>query len=355
MPFGEEIASSETNRKAALGYNYANTTRQHFTGYEKDSESGLEFAQNRYYSSKFGRFTTVDPMMASGDVRDAQSWNRYAYVRNNPLNLTDPLGLLFGVKPGENFVTYFKDLDALKAAGATEVSSYFYQVGSTIYVLHPTRNMTAFAQTFEEAARLFTNDWRGSQALGKAAWAAAGLAAAAFATAVAGGAYAAAGLYSISNHETMPMACSPRFAMCTGNNIASQQVGSQAMASEAKQNAELEKMVPPVVSDTAAPNPQDPDEKPPQDPNKPKKTWHEVKKVVQETIRDTIAQAKKDNGGFESGRHGNWATTAAERLRKIAEGYRERGDLPELWKPLLKKSEELLKQKINHKGGGTRH
>jgi RHS repeat-associated protein len=93
LPFGEEIASSELNRKEALGYNYGSTTRQAFTGYEKDSESGLEFAQNRYYSNKLGRFTTPDPMMASGYVGNPQTWNRYAYTLNNPLNLTDPFGL----------------------------------------------------------------------------------------------------------------------------------------------------------------------------------------------------------------------------------------------------------------------
>jgi len=94
LPFGEEIIANETNRKAVLGYNYGNSlTRQSFTGYEKDTESDLEFAQNRYYSNKFGRFTTVDPLMASGKVRNPQTWNRYIYVTNNPVNRIDPLGL----------------------------------------------------------------------------------------------------------------------------------------------------------------------------------------------------------------------------------------------------------------------
>ena len=45
----------------------------------------------RYYSSSLGRFMAVDP----GDdtaLEEPQSWNKYAYVRNNPLILSDPTG-----------------------------------------------------------------------------------------------------------------------------------------------------------------------------------------------------------------------------------------------------------------------
>jgi RHS repeat-associated protein len=46
----------------------------------------------RYYASSLGRFMAVDP----GDdtaLEDPQSWNKYAYVRNNPINHTDPKGM----------------------------------------------------------------------------------------------------------------------------------------------------------------------------------------------------------------------------------------------------------------------
>jgi len=78
-------------RSAALGYG-ADSTRQKFTGYEHDDETGLDFAQARYYASVQGRFTSVDPLMASATVRNPQTWNRYAYVLNNPLTLVDPDG-----------------------------------------------------------------------------------------------------------------------------------------------------------------------------------------------------------------------------------------------------------------------
>ncbi len=47
----------------------------------------------RYYSSSLGRFMAVDP----GDdtaLGDPQSWNRYAYVRNNPVGASDPTGTM---------------------------------------------------------------------------------------------------------------------------------------------------------------------------------------------------------------------------------------------------------------------
>jgi len=91
--FGEETTSSQ--RVNGLGY--AATTdqlRQDYTGYEKDSESGLDFAQARYYNSAHGRYTSVDPMIASATIKNPQTFNRYSYVLNSPYKFSDPLGLL---------------------------------------------------------------------------------------------------------------------------------------------------------------------------------------------------------------------------------------------------------------------
>jgi RHS repeat-associated protein len=47
----------------------------------------------RYYRADIGRFTTVDPVYTwQENLADPQRWNRYAYVRNNPLRWTDPDG-----------------------------------------------------------------------------------------------------------------------------------------------------------------------------------------------------------------------------------------------------------------------
>jgi RHS repeat-associated protein len=58
--------------------------------------TGLDYAQNRTYDSKQGRFTQVDPI-GMGDVRadNPQSLNLYNYCHNDPINNADPSGLGF--------------------------------------------------------------------------------------------------------------------------------------------------------------------------------------------------------------------------------------------------------------------
>jgi RHS repeat-associated protein len=63
-----------------------------FTGKERDSESGLDYFEARHYGSALGRFIQPDEPFADQDTLDPQSWNLYSYVRNNPMNSTDPHG-----------------------------------------------------------------------------------------------------------------------------------------------------------------------------------------------------------------------------------------------------------------------
>jgi RHS repeat-associated protein len=99
------------------------------TSYERDKEVDLDFAQNRYYNFSHGRFTTVDPVMASADIVNPQTFNRYVYVGNNPINITDPLGLIWGSKDGT--VQWFDTEDAMKAAGfAAYTLLYAFRTGT---------------------------------------------------------------------------------------------------------------------------------------------------------------------------------------------------------------------------------
>jgi RHS repeat-associated protein len=100
-----------------------------FAGKERDSESGLDYFGARYNSSSLGRFMSPDPENSSGydNPTDPQGWNAYSYVRNNPLNLTDPDGRDYKVcvdngNGGQNCTIYSHFEDFQKATDASNAT-----------------------------------------------------------------------------------------------------------------------------------------------------------------------------------------------------------------------------------------
>lgn len=87
-PFGK--------RRNANGLTDANgtltsaNTRRGFTGHEHDDEVGLVNMNGRVFDQAIGRFLSADPLVQSPTYQ--QSYNRYAYLWNSPLNGTDPSG-----------------------------------------------------------------------------------------------------------------------------------------------------------------------------------------------------------------------------------------------------------------------
>ncbi|MBV8846569.1 MAG: RHS repeat-associated core domain-containing protein [Bryobacterales bacterium] len=70
----------------------ANGTEK-FTGYFRDAETGLDYADQRFHMPGLGRFLTTDPSAGSAQSSDPGTWNRYAYVGGDPVNRDDPAGL----------------------------------------------------------------------------------------------------------------------------------------------------------------------------------------------------------------------------------------------------------------------
>jgi len=133
MPFGEEIFNfGGRNSQAGIDAKYQqnDNIRQKFTSKERDEESGLDYFEARYYSSSFGRFASIDPLMASGNAVDPQTWNRYIYVSNNPLRYIDDNGLIKRDKNG-NII--------------------FTAVGSPIVTTHPSGASTTVQPGYIEA------------------------------------------------------------------------------------------------------------------------------------------------------------------------------------------------------------
>jgi len=195
LPFGEEIAASLGGRPSVPvpGYGATEGTRQKFTAKERDSESNLDYFIARFYSGAQGRFTSPDPYDAimvaqksrAADLPEAapgspfyeyldnpQNWNRYSYVRNNPLALVDPFGAWprLTVPEGHHLIPYRDKLTGLVArnfASAVKtgplLNNYPNQPGYN--ELHRAYNATAeqVLQSLESAMSRGRNDWTVSQ------------------------------------------------------------------------------------------------------------------------------------------------------------------------------------------------
>lgn len=61
-----------------------------YTGHVMDASTSLTYMQQRYYDPAIGRFLSIDPLPP--DRNTGEDFNLYAYVRNDPLNKTDPTG-----------------------------------------------------------------------------------------------------------------------------------------------------------------------------------------------------------------------------------------------------------------------
>jgi RHS repeat-associated protein len=92
LPFGVEIPAGFAGRTTA--WDTTDNVSAKFTGQERDTETGLDFFQARYHGSAQGRFLSPDPLgNFVANAADPQTWNMYAYARNNPLVFVDPTGL----------------------------------------------------------------------------------------------------------------------------------------------------------------------------------------------------------------------------------------------------------------------
>lgn len=76
-----------------IGGNEFRVIRRGFTGHEHLDNTGLIHMNGRVFDPAIGRFLSADPNIQS--PTNAQNFNRYSYVLNNPLKFTDPSGYFF--------------------------------------------------------------------------------------------------------------------------------------------------------------------------------------------------------------------------------------------------------------------
>jgi RHS repeat-associated protein len=90
----QSIADSYDYVPYGEGLNGGTLSTHRFTGYERDGATGKDYARARYYAAPAASFLTPDPAGTSATcLLNPQTQNRYAYVTDNPVNLTDPTGL----------------------------------------------------------------------------------------------------------------------------------------------------------------------------------------------------------------------------------------------------------------------
>lgn len=86
-PWGKQTAVFDTGLLA----NYTTpATTKGYTGHEHISHLDLIHMNGRIYDATIGRFMQADPFIQA--PTDTQSYNRYSYVKNNPMSYTDPSG-----------------------------------------------------------------------------------------------------------------------------------------------------------------------------------------------------------------------------------------------------------------------
>jgi RHS repeat-associated protein len=79
---------------AVLSQTGSLNTKHGYTGHEEDTDTGLVYAEARYYSPAMGRFTSQDRMFIEhgSNLADPQQLNSYTYTKNNPIGYVDPDG-----------------------------------------------------------------------------------------------------------------------------------------------------------------------------------------------------------------------------------------------------------------------
>ena len=84
---GTELRVSYSKKELTLNNSVINARRYLFTGYERDNESGLDYAGARYYNSTLGIFHSVDRFA------EKFPWQTpYCISSNNPINAIDVNG-----------------------------------------------------------------------------------------------------------------------------------------------------------------------------------------------------------------------------------------------------------------------
>jgi RHS repeat-associated protein len=94
LPYGEEVGAGVGMRTPAQGYGQPDGVRRKYAGMEEDEAAGMSHTSWREYDNLSARWAAPDPYSGSMDLASPQTFNRYVYVNNDPVNHIDPTGLM---------------------------------------------------------------------------------------------------------------------------------------------------------------------------------------------------------------------------------------------------------------------
>jgi RHS repeat-associated protein len=120
LPYGDPWYGTSVDQ-----FKFGNYVRDNSSG-----ETGLDYAQARFYSTAMGRFMNEDPI--GGMLSTPQSLNSYSYVGGDPVNRTDPTGMYWR---GEALCTVIvdsssKSICAKFGSGGPDGDNELFGVGS---------------------------------------------------------------------------------------------------------------------------------------------------------------------------------------------------------------------------------
>ncbi len=141
-PFGNAI-SGEVSENLASPYRFA--------GYYWEPVVGQYFCNTRWYDPLLARFTGRDPVM--GDFQEPMTLHAYLYCLNNPINATDPTGMV----TKEETVVATGTATSLGAAAGPQAMSILQNARAFVDMLN--QRAAVYGQTITSAAS------RGAQSL----------------------------------------------------------------------------------------------------------------------------------------------------------------------------------------------
>jgi RHS repeat-associated protein len=109
-------------RTAGQGYGGVDASRKKYASMENDDSTGMSHTLWRKYDSLSARWTTTDPYGGSMELASPQSFNRYSYVNNDPVNHVDLTGLML------SDIGVFQTNDPAQARAADQATLRAFQM-----------------------------------------------------------------------------------------------------------------------------------------------------------------------------------------------------------------------------------